>query len=216
MEGKIDTVTRKSLPTKILTENQLAMVGIKVLKNFVDKQLHDKLVNHLSASQWVNSQSGRRKVDFGPKVNFKKQKIKLNENFEGFPIILKPVVDKLVSKLGFLAHEILYLEYNPSKGAHIDPHIDDSWSWGEQIVNLNLKEPTIMTFSDGNIEYPVYLNPSDLLAINGVSRHEWTHEIKQTHIKNLRYCITFRDLSKQVQHQFPSIVNKLENPTPYF
>ena len=140
----------------------------------------------------------------------------LTENFKGFPVILKPVVEKLVSKLGFLAHEILYLEYNPTKGAHIDPHIDDSWSWGEQIVNLNLKEPTVMTFSDGIYDYPVDLNPSDLLAIKGVARHEWTHEIKQTHIKNLRYCITFRDLSKQVQSQFPSIVSKLENPTPYF
>lgn len=80
-EGKIDTVTRKSLPIKILTENELAQVGIKVLKKFVDEQLHDELISHLSTSQWVDSQSGRRKLDFGPKVNFKKQKIK-EKNFK--------------------------------------------------------------------------------------------------------------------------------------
>ena len=37
------------------------------------------------------------------------------------------------------------LEYNPERGASIDPHIDDCWIWGERIVTVNVISDSILT-----------------------------------------------------------------------
>ena len=39
------------------------------------------------------------------------------------------------------------LEYNPARGASIDPHIDDCWIWGERIVTVNLLSDCVLTLS---------------------------------------------------------------------
>ena len=80
---------------------------------------------------WVDSQSGRRKQDFGPKANFKRKKAKLG-TFEGIPNELKSVFIKMkmIPELKtFDPVEALFLEYDPTKGAHIEPHFDDDWLW---------------------------------------------------------------------------------------
>ena len=80
---------------------------------------------------WVDSQSGRRKQDFGPKANFKRKKAKLG-TFEGIPNELESVFIKMrmVPELKtFDPVEALFLEYDPTKGAHIEPHFDDDWLW---------------------------------------------------------------------------------------
>lgn len=37
------------------------------------------------------------------------------------------------------------LEYDPDKGASIDPHIDDCWIWGERVVTVNCLSDCILT-----------------------------------------------------------------------
>ena len=60
--------------------------GIEIVRNFIDEKVHSDLIYNMNNANWVNSQSGRRKVDYGPKVNFKKKKIKIPETFQGFPL----------------------------------------------------------------------------------------------------------------------------------
>lgn len=84
--------------------------------------------------------------NFGPKCNFKKQKIKLGD-FKGFPFFTKFVQDKFknVNILNeFKTIEQCSLEYNPMRGASIDPHIDDCWIWGERIVTVNLLSDSVL------------------------------------------------------------------------
>ena len=98
---------------------------------------------------WVISQSGRRKQNFGPKTNFKKMKLALGQ-FKGFPEFSKFVQIKLnKSKLlnNFQTIEQCSLEYDPSKGASIDPHIDDCWIWGERVVTVNCLSDSVLTLS---------------------------------------------------------------------
>lgn len=80
---------------------------------------------------WDASQSGRRKKNFGPKVNFKKKKLSVGK-FEGFPMVTKFVRDRLKSiplLSDFEVVEECFLEYDTARGSHIDPHIDDCWIW---------------------------------------------------------------------------------------
>lgn len=98
---------------------------------------------------WQTSQSGRRKQNFGPKTNFKKMKLACGA-FVGFPAYSDFVQRK------FTAHPLLRmfrtieqcsLEYDPVKGASIDPHIDDCWIWGERVVTVSLLSDSVLTLT---------------------------------------------------------------------
>lgn len=108
--------------------------------------------------KWDISQSGRRKQNFGPKTNFKKQKLALG-SFSGFPKFSKFIQDKFknVPLLeSFQTIEQCSLEYDPKKGASIDPHIDDCWIWGERVVTVNCLTDSVLTlnlYSGDNIKY---------------------------------------------------------------
>lgn len=70
--------------------------------------------------------------------------------FIGFPATTKFVQDKLscVPILeGFQTIEQCSLEYNPERGASIDPHIDDCWIWGERIVTVNVIGDSVLTMT---------------------------------------------------------------------
>lgn len=80
---------------------------------------------------WDASQSGRRKKNFGPKVNFKKKKLQLGK-FEGFPVLTQFVRERLKKfqvLRDFQVVEECFLEYDITRGSHIEPHIDDAWIW---------------------------------------------------------------------------------------
>lgn len=80
---------------------------------------------------WDASQSGRRKKNYGPKVNFKKKKLGLGQ-FKGFPSVTNFVRERLknVPILNdFETVEECFLEYQTDRGSHIVPHIDDCWIW---------------------------------------------------------------------------------------
>lgn len=47
----------------------------------------------------------------------------------------------------FFAVELCNLEYTRERGSSIDPHMDDTWLWGDVLVTVNLKSNTILTLS---------------------------------------------------------------------
>lgn len=126
-------------------------------------------MNGIDEMPWDSSQSGRRKQvkskkknslrtyvhiidnlqNFGPKTNFKKMKLS-SGNFEGFPEFTKFVQTKFENEPilnGFRTVEQCSLEYESSKGASIDPHIDDCWVWGERVVTVNCLGDSCLTLS---------------------------------------------------------------------
>lgn len=69
--------------------------------------------------------------NFGPKANFKKRKLQLG-SFQGVPGFSKLFYDKIkdVPLLkDYYTVEQCSLEYDPTRGAAIEPHIDDCWVW---------------------------------------------------------------------------------------
>uniref|UniRef100_A0A1B0G5W8 Uncharacterized protein n=1 Tax=Glossina morsitans morsitans TaxID=37546 RepID=A0A1B0G5W8_GLOMM len=79
--------------------------------------------------------SGRRKQNLGAKTNFKTRKLR-NSRFKSFPDFTaftqhRFKEGKIVDN--FQSIEQCSLEYDPSKGASIDPHIVYCWIWGERL-----------------------------------------------------------------------------------
>lgn len=140
--------------------------------------------------------------DFGPQVNFKKRKLKLN-NFTGLPEFSKTLVERmwtLVPALrDFQPVELCNLEYIPERGSSIDPHFDDFWVWGERLVTLNLLSGSILTFSnDGDdIEVAVPMPRRSLIIVKGEARYKWKHAIKRQNIVSRRIAITLRELTEE-------------------
>lgn len=123
--------------------------GVYIQLDFLSSQEACSLMKSLDELPWEASQSGRRKQNFGPKCNFKKRKLRLGE-FNGFPTTTQFVQEKFrnVPLLkDFQTVEQCTLEYDPLRGASIDPHIDDCWVWGERIVTVNVLGDSVLTMN---------------------------------------------------------------------
>jgi len=122
--------------------------GIELYPNFISVEEEQKVLENLDKIPWDVSQSGRRKQNYGPNVNFKKRKVKLG-SFQGFPIATKFIQDRFQSAIASLQDyktvEQSFIEYRASTGARIDAHIDDCWIWGERIVQVNLMSDSMLT-----------------------------------------------------------------------
>ncbi|XP_065314404.1 DNA N6-methyl adenine demethylase-like [Gordionus sp. m RMFG-2023] len=77
--SKINQLNICPLHNDILKFNNLKFLsinGVHLYPDSLSKTDEQILINIIDSLQWSGSQSGRRKQDFGPKINFKKQKIK--------------------------------------------------------------------------------------------------------------------------------------------
>ncbi|XP_048374503.1 alpha-ketoglutarate-dependent dioxygenase alkB homolog 4 [Sphaerodactylus townsendi] len=136
--------------------------GVFLLDDFISLEEESKIVELTDQNAWKPSQSGRRKQDYGPKVNFKKQKLKVTD-FSGLPQFSQELVTRMrnhPSLAGFLPVEQCNLDYDPARGSAIDPHLDDCWLWGERLVSLNLLSSTVLSMScdseDGIQLFPAF------------------------------------------------------------
>ncbi|XP_062816458.1 alpha-ketoglutarate-dependent dioxygenase alkB homolog 4 [Anolis carolinensis] len=123
--------------------------GVCLLDDFVTAEEERHMVTLMDQSPWKPSQSGRRKQDYGPKVNFKKQKLKAG-CFTGLPSGSREIVERMQTfsvLKGFSPVEQCNLDYGPERGSAIDPHWDDSWLWGERLVTLNLLSATVLSMT---------------------------------------------------------------------
>uniref|UniRef100_G1PFX8 AlkB homolog 4, lysine demethylase n=1 Tax=Myotis lucifugus TaxID=59463 RepID=G1PFX8_MYOLU len=99
--------------------------------------------------RWGLTTQGRVKQDYGPKVNFRKQKLK-TAGFQGLPSFSREIVRRMglyPILEDFRPVEQCNLDYCPERGSAIDPHLDDTWLWGERLVSLNLLSPTVLSMS---------------------------------------------------------------------
>ncbi|XP_073523857.1 alpha-ketoglutarate-dependent dioxygenase alkB homolog 4 [Phyllobates terribilis] len=137
--------------------------GVTLIEEFVTENEERDMVQVMDQDEWRLSQSGRRKQDFGPKVNFKKQKIKV-ANFSGLPSFSKVLWERMKNHSvlkGFLPVEQCNLDYSSDRGSAIDPHFDDSWLWGERLVSLNLLTDTVLTMTSSSVDNLPLISTSD-------------------------------------------------------
>lgn len=123
--------------------------GVFVQCDFLTLDEESLALRGVDEMPWDTSQSGRRKQNFGPKTNFKKMKLATGA-FKGFPVFSRFIQQKFTNVpllADFQTIEQCSLEYDPVKGASIDPHIDDCWIWGERVVTVNLLGDSVLTLT---------------------------------------------------------------------
>uniref|UniRef100_A0A3Q0RT23 AlkB homolog 4, lysine demthylase n=1 Tax=Amphilophus citrinellus TaxID=61819 RepID=A0A3Q0RT23_AMPCI len=183
--------------------------GVFLWENFIAEDEEKELISTMDQDVWKQSQSGRRKQDFGPKVNFKKRKVRMG-GFSGLPALSQKLVLRMHQEptlAGFQPVEQCNLDYQPERGAAIDPHLDDSWLWGERLVTINTLSDTTLTMSleqglpelglTGEVHVAVPLPRRCLVVLYGEARHRWKHAIHREDVHERRVCSTYRELSAE-------------------
>jgi alkylated DNA repair protein alkB family protein 4 len=190
--------------------------GVFVQPEVIDEQTEQSLIEDADRFPWLVSQSGRRKQDFGPKVNFKRKKVKLGD-FVGLPRLSMEVLQSIRSSHAscdrVLQHfdtvELCNLDYCPERGSWIVPHKDDTWIWGDRLVTINLAadtclvltpdqpQPTNQVETSSDVEIVVQMPRRSLFVLSREARYHWLHEIRREHIHDRRLAITFRELSPE-------------------
>lgn len=142
--------------------------------------------------------------DFGPKVNFKKRRVHLG-GFNGLPVSSRKLLERMQQEpflSDFRPVEQCNLDYHPQRGSAIDPHLDDSWLWGERLVTINMLSDTTITMSlhevsTGEIQVAVPFPRRCLLVLYHDARHKWKHAVYRQDVEDRRVCSTFRELSAE-------------------
>lgn len=175
--------------------------GIFLVSDFLTEPEEASLIEAIDNDVWISSQSGRLKQDFGIKINFKKQTIK-TKYFTGMPSYSKVLLDRLRTHRvasDFQSVELCNLDYSSERGSHIDPHIDDTWIWGERLITINLLSSTILSLvpneKESNKVIYIPLPRRWLLVLYGDARYEYKHAIQRQHIQGRRLAVTFRELT---------------------
>ncbi|XP_063726678.1 alpha-ketoglutarate-dependent dioxygenase alkB homolog 4-like isoform X2 [Symsagittifera roscoffensis] len=179
--------------------------GITVGCYFLSQEEELSIIEQIEGFDWKQSQSGRLKQDFGPKPNFKKKKLRL-ETFTGLPAFSQGILRRLRDMPGnelsdFEAVEQCHLDYNVSRGSHIDMHFDDFWLWGDRLVTLNLLSHSIISLTHPQLPYTILIGQPRLsvVVLSKEARNEWFHGIYPNHIIDRRVAITYRELTDEMK-----------------
>nr|QKE11192.1 DNA N6-methyl adenine demethylase [Bursaphelenchus xylophilus] len=187
------------------SEASFSIDGIDLLYDFLDEKEELAVVEEIDKKEWVLSQSGRRKQDYGPKVNFKHKKVR-PQFYEGLPTYADLILERLRSindlKYGnYQPFELCNLEYDQERQSGIELHKDDMWIWGNRLISLNLLDGSVMCFANEEKNALVFLHMPrrSLLCFRDESRFNWTHGIFPWHITNRRIALTMREPSQIFQ-----------------
>ncbi len=72
----------------------LSIDGVYLQEEVLTKEEESHLISSIDSFGWNDSQSGRRKQDFGPKINFKKKKINFT-SFYGLPQLDMKLLERI-------------------------------------------------------------------------------------------------------------------------
>ncbi|VDN55036.1 unnamed protein product [Dracunculus medinensis] len=203
---EIARLTRNADELEFLNEeNYVELEGLLLVKDFLNKEVEEFLIKKIDRKEWTLSQSGRRKQDYGPQVNFKHKKIKV-DRFSGMPdyidIILNRMKEVSPNRLGeYQPFELCNLEYVDERLSAIEMHFDDSWIWGNRLICLNLLNPCVLSYANDERQLLVYvyLPRRSLVCMAGKVRHEWRHAVFSEHIRGRRIALTMREPSPLFQ-----------------
>ena len=194
---------------QVQTNDIIKINGIFILNDFLNLSEEEFLFKQINKTEWINSQSGRFKQDYGPQANFNRKKIKTSK-FTGLPYYSKFIIDRLNSlNIGifddFDPVELCNLKYDSERASCIDPHFDDTWLWGERLITVSLLSNTYYTLTPGKdilelfgeCEIFVPIKRLSLIVLSKDARYKWLHSIKKSHVKSMRLAITLRELSNE-------------------
>lgn len=187
--------------------DSVAIDGVTVISDFISQEEENLLIQTIDTIKpWIESQEGRRKQDYGPKVNFLKRKVSVG-NFGGFPDFSVSLIERMLTRYHKLFHNLIpvefcILEYTPERGSYIRPHYDDFWIWGDRLLTVNLLSETALRltkeFRIPPYEILIRMPARSLVVIQGEARYDWHHGINRYDIKSRRIAMTWREFSEEI------------------
>jgi alkylated DNA repair protein alkB family protein 4 len=201
--------------------------GVHVFRDFISPDEADRLLEEIEKASFVPAQSGKLKQHYGPKVNFNKRKINTGR-FQGLPDYARCIesrlrelanrelsgspVDHLALRTAletFETTDAFVLRYLERDASNLDFHRDDTFAYGEAILDLSLESDSVLTFLESQAPglqtgqgecVRVPLPARSLAVVYGRARFSWDHAILAYDIVGKRTSITFRTLNETLRH----------------
>jgi alkylated DNA repair protein alkB family protein 4 len=201
--------------------------GVALLPDFISESESERLLEVIERTSFVPAQSGKQKQHFGPKVNFNKRKVNVSA-FEGLPSYAGGLELRLRQRLersgegaapdlagprlrraigDFRTADVFVLRYRAEDQSNLDFHVDDTFAYGEAILDLSLESDSVLTFlRDRPGRHPaeswecvrISLPARSLLVLYGPARFEWEHAILAYDVRGRRTSLTMRSLSEEL------------------
>lgn len=201
--------------------------GVHVFRDFFSADEAQRLLREVEEAPFVAAQSGKFKQHYGPKVNFNKQKINATR-FRGLPDYAHRIESRLRTLAGldrpgspadlqalrtaleaFEATDTFVLRYLERNASNLDFHRDDTFAYGEAILDVSLESDSVLTFLERQESDPltnrgkcvrVPLPARSLAVVYGPARFAWDHAILAYDIAGRRTSITLRTLNETLRH----------------
>jgi len=181
---------------------EIRLNGLILCLNFISEEEEDRLVETIDQFEWMPSQSGRRKQDYGPRVNFKHRKVKL-DRFVGMPDYADFMLERMrtIGLADYQPFELCNLEYEANRNSCIDFHQDDMWIWGNRLISVNLLSGSVMTLVNDVTKQQIFVSMPrrSLLCMADDARYQWKHGVLSRHIERRRIALTMREPSLTFQ-----------------
>lgn len=201
----------QDLEEEIIPLEETGLEGIFMHPNFITAEEETQLVSALDSLErdaqddeqlgqkqgcLTSSQSGRRKLDYGPRINYKAMKCKPPEP-GGVPerLLRSKALQRILEYRNvetaandaakssastpardvFLSGNVhrdfhpagwFFQEYTRRKGSNFDAHIDHQFIWGDRILDLNMLSESVLSF------YSPEYTPESVENI-GIIRHTY-------------------------------------------
>jgi len=198
--------------------------GVRVIENFLTREEAASILEDIEKAPFTKAQSGKLKQHYGPKVNFNKKKMNASR-FQGLPAYAWRIEDRFrqLADVEFEGHaateqleferaleafettDLFVLRYAEQDASNLDFHLDDTFAYGELILDLSLESDSVLTFLDRNhgqtednskspkcVRIP--LPARSIVAVFGKARFEWEHAVLAYDVEGQRTSVTSRTL----------------------
>jgi len=200
--------------------------GVRVFRDFLSESEADWLMDEIDKTPFKPAQSGKLKQHHGAKVNFNKKKLNARA-FRGIPAYAGWIESRardrtLADRSGrpgdrraaldalarYETSDVFVLRYLEPEASNLDFHRDDTFAYGEAILDLSLESDSMLSFIDPprdaedskQLECVRVPLPSRSLAIvYGAARFEWHHAVLAYDIVGRRTSVTMRTLSESLR-----------------
>ncbi len=199
--------------------------GVRIFPDFLSPPEAEALLCEIDRSEFVKAQSGKWKQHYGPKINFNKKKMNA-KNFLGLPAYARRIEDRLRTRApneqagdtedqmrfataleSFEATDVFVLRYCERDASNLDFHLDDTFAYGELILDLSLESNSVLTFlrhrrsrePNATECVRVPLPARSLVAVYGPARFDWEHAILAYDIADRRTSVTLRTLHESLR-----------------
>ncbi|XP_055327275.1 uncharacterized protein LOC129580667 [Paramacrobiotus metropolitanus] len=162
------------------------------------------LTKCINARMWMDGGSGCRRQDYGPSVNYQRQRVNL-QNFTGLPHFAQLLLGRFSrwKELdGFQCVAVSNWELTSDRMSSVQSRVEDEWMWGNRVVIFSILADTVLTFSPRKWERKEVYRPvrvqiprRSLLIVTDEVRRDWNYSVLSADVHEKQIMMVFRELS---------------------